>query len=205
MPNKNEKLKEARLRAVLSEYAALRREATDAIRFQLQVLIFAPTAISAILGFIFVYQVYEAILVIPFITIALAYRWIWDVQIVVVYNGYLLEMEENKIPELIDFFDATREDYLKYWVGWQHYYDETRFQRTPTWAYAVALFLGIPTIFSIGYLFINGLASANLLYILAAVIYFLLCMDIARIMIGIWKDRISRVLESIFVCARIKN
>jgi len=76
-----------------------------------------------IIGIILVYQQYDILLIIPLFSSAFAFVILYDQRIVLMTHLYLLHIEKNKIPTLIGSFSNERmEEFLQYWMGWEHYW-----------------------------------------------------------------------------------
>jgi len=90
----------------------------ERVRFQMQLYSITLTAISLVFGYVIVNQNYDALLLLPFITIMLTYRWIWAVKMVDVAREYLLQIEEKTIPRLLKSSEGEKsKDYLNWLVG----------------------------------------------------------------------------------------
>ena len=144
-----------KLEAVMSEYKIIRQELWETVSNQLKIYTFALSAISIVFGYLLLNGCYDSLVLLPFVTIVLAYRFSWDIQMSMSYSQYLSEMEEQKIPRIIGYFikDKETNDHLKYWIGWEHFYEETKAERTRGWFYSASLLLIGPTIISLFYLF----------------------------------------------------
>jgi len=133
--NNDEKLKIA-----MTQYKILRHEAMERLKLQLQIYPLALTAISLLFGYVIEKGKYDALLILPFITILLAYRWLWDVRLLDTKRKYLLKMEKEIFPEQF---------------AWQTHYEKWRGEQTfdlkYSWLISVALLLAIPTLISILY------------------------------------------------------
>ncbi len=181
-----------KLKIVMTEYEILKREAMERVKSQLQMYPIALGAISLLFGYVLVNQKYEALLLLPFITILLTYRWIWEVKLVDANRKYLLKIESEIIPKLIGSSEGEKAKDTDFGlVGWQNYYEEWRKKQPMDWLISAFMLLGVPTAISIFYCvwFLNSslrilvidtsslpaiIKLPNILYLLAAVTYVLL-------------------------------
>ncbi len=136
-----------KLKIVMTEYKILRREAMERVKLQLQLYPLALGAISLLFGYVLINQRYEALLLLPFITILLAFRWIWEVKMVDANRRYLLKIENEIIPKLT--FSEEEKDFRL--VGWQSYYEQWRKKQPKDWLISAIFLLGVPTLISILY------------------------------------------------------
>ena len=123
-----------KLKVVMTEYEILRREAMERVKLQSQLYPLTLGAISLVIGYVLINQKYEALLLLPFITILLTYRWIWEVKMVDANRNYLLKIENQIIPKLIDPSGEEKEkdgDFRL--VGWQSHYEEWRKKQPKDW------------------------------------------------------------------------
>lgn len=204
-----------KLKVVMTEYEILRREVMERVKLQMQLYPLALTAISLIFGYLILNEKYDALLLLPFVTILLAYRWIWEVRLVEAGRRYLLRIEKEVIPELMssDAEKGKKEDSKLKLVGWQSYYEQWRNKQPRMekygWFISVALLFGVPTLISIlYYLQVLGVVDLifhvfpidphilppikQLLYGLATVIYLVLS---GGIIVMVWRSYRERESE----------
>lgn len=141
-----------KVKVVLAEYNALRSEIIQKFQLHLQIYTIVFSALMLLIGFIFINKIYDLLLVIPLFASILLYRWIWEQELIKLLSIYLNDLEENKIPALIGHFDVTKENFQKYWMGWQHFYIEN----SPPKKYykysfnlLIAITFGLPITFNI--------------------------------------------------------
>ncbi len=123
----NQKLAELRLHAIIEEYKALRNELIQKFQHQLQIYSITVTAVVAVMGFSFAQKNLDILLVLPLISSAFAFRYIWEQSIIVKIADYLRMIESQIMPKLTGL-RSTKQNALdteKYWVGWEHYYQWT--------------------------------------------------------------------------------
>jgi hypothetical protein len=164
----NESTKQ-KLDTVLKEYDNIRAEIRDTFRLHVQVFAIVVSAFTLILAYAFANGVYEILLAIPALTIALFWRWLWD-QDSIMALGYYQEavIERNKIPFLVGFVDGFNDkkpeaqkggevDFERYWIGWQSYWRHQRAELRkkgfpPAHIYAVmGVFIVLPIVGSLAY------------------------------------------------------
>lgn len=197
-----------KLKIVMSEYEILRREASERVKSQLQIYPLALAAISLLFGYVIVNEKYEALLLLPFITILLTHRWIWEVKMVDAIRKYLLKIESEKIPKILGSSEeeSKRNDHPKL-VGWQDYYEKWRKEQPKDWLFSAILLFGIPTLISILYYmwFLNNsvfhiqlvapsslpliVRFPNILYLLATITYTVMSIWIVWIGIATLRER----------------
>jgi len=117
-----------RLDVVLAEYKALRGEILQ--KFQNHIQLYAIIGSLLVIGLTYIIynEIYDALLIIPVITSALAYRFIWEQSVIVTIGRYIKEeIEEVKIPELIGYRGNISEkngSQHQYWMAWEHFFME---------------------------------------------------------------------------------
>ena len=158
-----------KLKVVMTEYEILRREVMERVKLQIQLYPLALTAISLIFGYLILNEKYDALLLLPLVTILLAYRWIWEVRLVEAGRRYLLKLEREVIPGLMSS-DAEKEKKQvskPKSVGWQRYYEQWRSKQPRMekygWFISIALLLGVPTLISILY-YLQVLGGFDLIF-----------------------------------------
>jgi hypothetical protein len=208
---------EDRLKALLLEYQTIRGELLDVVKFQFQVYTVALPAVSAFLGLVLVYQKFEALIIFPVITILLAYRFVWDLQVSSQYSEYLVEVEKEKLPKLIGFLDPRLAGYQKYWIAWQNYYWDYRRARSHGWFFSIFLLLGLPTLASYAYFlfyfkisweaiskeWVLLLQYPYFLYLAALLLYPIPCIHIIATLLrirvhNIWRDNPTKYSRSMY-------
>jgi len=135
-------LNEFKLKAILIEYQALKNELLQKFNHELQTYSITITAIAIMLGFVVEGKNYDILLVIPVISSAFAFNFIWERNIIYIIAGYLKKIEDEILPEIIGFRN-TYPNCPKYWVGWEHHFSE----HSPKHSYKIAveaLFVAIP-------------------------------------------------------------
>lgn len=148
-----------KLDVVLAEYKALRDELIDKSRLHVQIYVLYTSALAVFYGSIFTHKIYDIILILPILSLALLFRLIWDQLIITKISHYIkYEIEEQKIPMLIGKIENSEESqklkYTNLWLGWQHSYWKD--PPPPFYEYSVImLFLVISVIPSIAYIIYN--------------------------------------------------
>jgi hypothetical protein len=135
-----------KLRAVLAQYEALRGELLQKFRHHLQLYSVTVAALSVIIAYVLAQKAYDVLLVIPMLSSAFAFRYIWEQNVIVLLCTYVREEIEGKmIPALIGRRLETREGASEeYWLGWEHYFME-RFPRPHFYKYTIELlFVALP-------------------------------------------------------------
>ncbi|MFC1486601.1 hypothetical protein ACFLRN_02775 [Thermoproteota archaeon] len=185
------------LKFVMTEYESVKRDSMERLKLQMQMYPLALGAISTIFGYVLLEAKYDALLLLPFITILLAYRWIWDVKLVDVNRRYLLKLEKEKIPKLLDKIKEKKnhENHFKL-IEWQTYYEKWRSSQSMAWLISAVLLLGVPTIISIsyyiGWFLFNPSSitqSPHIFYLMALISYILLSIWICCIAYRTWQER----------------
>lgn len=70
-----------RLNILMAEYDSVRREALEYHKFQFQVINIALVGVATIIGIYMQTSKIEVLYIIPFVTIVLGFRYIWDVRV----------------------------------------------------------------------------------------------------------------------------
>ena len=96
-----EKLRELRLRALLTEYDSLKRELIQKFRHQLQMYYIIIMAIGSLFGYILTKKAYDVFLIIPLVGAAFGFRYIWEQYIINRIGDYLRTLESDLIPSVI--------------------------------------------------------------------------------------------------------
>jgi len=134
-----------RFQAILNEYQALKNELLQKFRHQLQIYSMMITAIAIMIGYVLAEKNYDLFLVIPVVSSAFAFRYIWEQNIIVMIGNYLRIMEAEILPEIIGYRSKdTDQNYRGYWVGWEHYFMD-HFPKPYFYKYTIELlFVGVP-------------------------------------------------------------
>ena len=116
-----------KLDVVLAEYKVLRDELVDLSRLHVQIYALYLSALAVFYGSMFTHKIYDIILIIPILSLALLFRLIWDQLIITKISHYIkYEIEDQKIPMLVDKIDNSKEGeewrHTNLWLGWQHSY-----------------------------------------------------------------------------------
>lgn len=140
-------LRELRLRAVLNERDHLRAEMLEKFQHHLQLFsLFAP-AVLATVALLADNKAFDLLYVVPVVTSALAYRYVWEERVINRISDYLLDMETRKIPALIGTVDGApltaNSASSNFWVAWEHYFHD-RFPYRYHLVAAVILFVVLP-------------------------------------------------------------
>jgi hypothetical protein len=141
-----------RLQVVLAEYTALRCEIIDKFRLQLQIYSIYASALLIFYGLMFSYEFYDIIIAIPFFSLVLFYRILWEQKVIRTLGEYIVdEIEKKKIPMLIGKINKNNKKgqeskYTDLWMGWEHFWIYKRKKR-PRY-YTHSLFVLFP-IFSV--------------------------------------------------------
>jgi len=161
-------LDERRLEAILVEYGHLRSEIIETVKLHLQLYTLLLSAIGVSLGYAFVNKAYEVFLVMPVVSFAFFYRWLWDQNSIMGISYYqIVEIERKKLPVLIGYVkDGSKDDYETYWVGWQHFWNDNMLKNPlpRVHVYAILLMFILPVLLSIWrtLFYIQSLLPVNL-------------------------------------------
>ena len=140
-----EELKQFRVQAILSEYQALRNNILQKFHHHLQIYSLIITVFAVMFSYIFTEKNYDLLLLIPVISSAFAFRYIWEQNIIEIIGNYLKIMEDEILPEVIGYRD-TDQNQRKYWVGWEHYF-RNHFPRRHYYKYTIELLFVVIPIF----------------------------------------------------------
>lgn len=148
---------EMRLDALLVEYDNLRSEIRETFKLHLQVYAILLSAIGISLGYAFVNKAYDVFLVMPIISFAFFFRWLWDQNNIMAISYYLaVEIERKKLPLLIGHVkNGSKNDYENYWVGWQHFWNRNTLDNPipRLHIYTVLLIFTLPVLLSLWRMF----------------------------------------------------
>ena len=139
--------KENILKVVLAEHKVL----TDEIRqiFQQQIWFYYISVgfIAIIMGYIITQKVYDAFLCIPLFITPLLYGYIRQWAALTIIGNYVRDViEKEKIPEIIGFRNNGATNHERYWMGWEHYYNEKSSE--PLFDRFRVMILAVVTLFS---------------------------------------------------------
>lgn len=136
-----------KLQAILNEYQTLKNEMLQKFRHQLQIYSILITAIAILVGYILTSKNYDLLLVIPVVSSAFAFRYIWEQNIIVTLGGYLRIIEAEILPEIIGYRSKDHDqNYRRYWVGWEHYFMD-HFPKPYFYKYTIEILFVIVPIF----------------------------------------------------------
>ena len=134
---------ELKLQAVLCEYQTIKNEMLQKFRHQLQMYSILITAIAIMGGYILTSKNYDLLLVIPVVSSALAFRYIWEQNIIVTLGNYLRIIEDEILPQIIGYRSKGLD---KNWVRWEHYFID-HFPKPYFYKYAIELLFVVVPIF----------------------------------------------------------
>ena len=114
-----EELKQFRVQAILSEYQALRNNILQKFHHHLQIYSLIITVFAVMFSYIFTEKNYDLLLLIPVISSAFAFRYIWEQNIIEIIGNYLKIMEDEILPEVIGLVKLLQKEYVELltWVA----------------------------------------------------------------------------------------
>lgn len=120
-----------KLNAVLKEYETLRNEIIKCSDRQLQLFYIMVPVLSAVYGYIVAQHVPDILYIAPLLVSPFIFRYIWEQRNLEVQGKYMKEeIEEKRIPDILGYRCAeSNNNYDRYWIGWQHYWDDIGFER----------------------------------------------------------------------------
>ncbi|MEE8059589.1 MAG: hypothetical protein V3T17_17405 [Pseudomonadales bacterium] len=116
-------LRKLRLQTALAEYQAMRAEILQKFRNHLQIYAVSIAAITAMLGWVVTKNVFDVLLVIPIVSIALTLRYIWEQNVIVTLGDYLRKMESEVFPSLLSS-DEIEIVSPQPFIMWEHYFQD---------------------------------------------------------------------------------
>lgn len=122
---------ERRLNIVLKEYAALRNEIIKCSDRQLQLFHILLLILSFSYGYMVAYTLFDIICIVPLLASPFIFRYIWEQRNTEIIGKYMKEeIEEKRISALVGHrCKESNNDYERYWIGWQHYWDKIGFEQ----------------------------------------------------------------------------
>lgn len=143
---------DAVLQAVLNERDCLRTELLQRFDHHLQLYAIIVSIVVGYAGPLLGTWSFDALVILPLVSTAFGYRYLWEQRVIGCITSYLLRMERETLPRLIGLrphHDAHSAS-SQYWVGWEHYFRDYRpwpFHRVSS----LLTFVGIPIIPSMLY------------------------------------------------------
>lgn len=113
-----------RLQAVLAEYNALREEILQKLSHHLKLYAMVAAGLGVILGWLITAGQYNLLLLVPFISTPLAFRYLWEQAVIVLLGQYIRRIEAEILPSLIGDRTSMNQNYHSLWVGWEHFWRE---------------------------------------------------------------------------------
>ena len=120
-----------KLNIVLKEYEALRNEIIKCSDRQLQLFYIMVLMLSVVYGYMIAQRVPDILCIVPLLVSPFIFRYIWEQRNVEIIGKYMKEeIEEKRIPAIVGYrCDESNNNYERYWIGWQHYWDDIGFER----------------------------------------------------------------------------
>ncbi|MFA5153181.1 MAG: hypothetical protein WC554_11520 [Clostridia bacterium] len=135
LKNTLDELTQYRLKCILTEYKALRDEIIKCSDRQLSLfyyLVLILTAFYGIMGTAYVsgHDLFFLLILIPFYASPFILRYSWEQYNTAVIGKYISdEIEGRRIPDLLgERSSVNKKRFDKYWIGWQHYWDDVGWQ-----------------------------------------------------------------------------
>ncbi len=120
-----------KLNIVLKEYEALRNEIIKCSDRQLQLFYILIIILSAAYGLVIIHGISDFLCVLPILILPFIFRYLWEQHDVEIISKYMKEeIEEKRIPSIVGYrCIESPNNYDKYWIGWQHYWDDIESQQ----------------------------------------------------------------------------
>jgi len=107
---------------ILGEYNTLRTQLYENQKLHSQLMRMWTSALMVVLGAVFIYSKFDFLLIIPLFSTAFALVTIYRQKTLMMTGRYLLQLEKEKIPELVEIEHS--EDQKQLFLEWEHYWFE---------------------------------------------------------------------------------
>lgn len=120
-----------KLAIVLEEYKTLRSEIIKCSDRQLYLFYILVAVLCATYAYTMAHAAFDILCLIPLLASPFIFRYIWEQQNVQLIGKYMKEeIEEKRIPSIAGYrCEECSDNYDRYWIAWQHYWDDVAFKR----------------------------------------------------------------------------
>lgn len=120
-----------KLAIVLKEYEALRDEIIKCSDRQLYLFYILVAVLCGVYAYTIARGVFDILCLLPLLALPFIFRYIWEQHALQVIGKYMTEeIEEKRIPGIAGYrCEESSNNYERYWIGWQHYWDDIAIKR----------------------------------------------------------------------------